>query len=73
MFACPAPLQRQVSGALEAIRDVLGELAERIAERGLEADVSTEGVGCERWRDLAMAPREQAVNRGREQGAQARG
>ncbi len=40
------PLQRQVSGALEAIRDVLAELTERIAERGLEADVSwREGAG----------------------------
>ncbi|KAL4450201.1 hypothetical protein ABPG77_010870 [Micractinium sp. CCAP 211/92] len=33
-----AAMQRQVSGALEAIRDVLAELTERIAERGLEAD-----------------------------------
>ncbi|KAL4421597.1 hypothetical protein ABPG75_010888 [Micractinium tetrahymenae] len=31
-------MQRQVSGALEAIRGVLAELAERIEERGLEAD-----------------------------------
>jgi len=32
--------QKQVVGALEAIRDVLAELNQRIAEQGLEADVS---------------------------------
>ena len=36
MCACP---QKQVSGALEAIREVLFELNERIAEQGLEAEV----------------------------------
>ena len=40
-FVCArsARVQRQVSGALEAIRGVLVELAERIAEQGLEAEV----------------------------------
>lgn len=33
-------LQRQLSGALEAIRGVLAELGQRIAEQGLEAEVS---------------------------------
>lgn len=37
---CLPAMQKQVGGALEAIRGVLAELGQRIAERGLEADVS---------------------------------
>ena len=40
---CPPLLQKQVAGALDAIQGVLTELAERVAEQGLEADVSACG------------------------------
>ena len=52
-LASPLPpracLQRQVAGALEAIQGVLVELAERIEEQGLEAEVGAGWGGVAGW------------------------